>query len=104
MVALLDRLVANLPADGPGPGDRLELRRLLYGLHAILRLHFAQEEGAVPGPRRRDGRPGDGRGGGDATLRVALIAPWQLSAQAAGCRSRPVRAETCSARRCRPRR
>ena len=22
----------------------LELRRLLYGLHAILRLHFAQEE------------------------------------------------------------
>jgi len=44
MVALLDRLIANLPADDPGPGDRLELRRLLYGLHAILRLHFAQEE------------------------------------------------------------
>lgn len=44
MVALLDRMVANLPANGPGPGDRLELRRLLYGLHAILRLHFAQEE------------------------------------------------------------
>jgi len=44
LVALLDRLVASLPADGPGPGDRLELRRLLYGLHAILRLHFAQEE------------------------------------------------------------
>ena len=44
MVALLDRIVTNLPADGPGPGDRLELRRLLYGLHAILRLHFAQEE------------------------------------------------------------
>lgn len=44
LVAKLDRLVANLPPDGPGPGDRLELRRLLYGLHAILRLHFAQEE------------------------------------------------------------
>lgn len=44
MVALLDRQVTNLPTDGPGPGDRLELRRLLYGLHAILRLHFAQEE------------------------------------------------------------
>ncbi len=43
-VALLDRLVTSLPADGPGAGYRLELRRLLYGLHAILRLHFAQEE------------------------------------------------------------
>lgn len=43
-VALLDRLVANLPAEGPGDADRLELRRVLYGLHAILRLHFAQEE------------------------------------------------------------
>jgi heavy metal translocating P-type ATPase len=44
IVALFERLVTNQPADGPGPGDRLELRRLLYGLHAILRLHFAQEE------------------------------------------------------------
>jgi len=24
--------------------DLVELRRLLYGLHAILRLHFAQED------------------------------------------------------------
>ena len=24
--------------------DLMEMRRLLYGLHAILRLHFAQEE------------------------------------------------------------
>jgi hypothetical protein len=44
LVALLDRLVDGLPTDGPRPGDRLELRRVLYGLHAILRLHFAQEE------------------------------------------------------------
>jgi hypothetical protein len=30
----------------PGPNDAevLEVRRLLYGLHALLRLHFAQEE------------------------------------------------------------
>ena len=28
----------------PSPDDIIELRRLLYGLHAILELHFAQEE------------------------------------------------------------
>jgi heavy metal translocating P-type ATPase len=34
-------------ADGElAPEDLVELRRLLYGLHAILRLHFAQEEEA----------------------------------------------------------
>lgn len=37
-------LQEHLPPDGPTPGDRIELRRLLYGLHAILRLHNAQEE------------------------------------------------------------
>jgi hypothetical protein len=34
----------DLPEDGPDEDDLLEMRRLLYGLHAILRLHFAQEE------------------------------------------------------------
>ena len=38
------RLVDELPAEGPGPDDLPELRRLLYGLHALLRLHMAQEE------------------------------------------------------------
>ena len=28
----------------PDPSDRVELRRLLFGLHAMLQLHFAQEE------------------------------------------------------------
>ncbi len=45
-VALLDRYVDALEDDGPDAGDRLELRRQLYGLHAILRLHLAQEEDA----------------------------------------------------------
>jgi heavy metal translocating P-type ATPase len=40
--ALLD----DLPPEGPGPDDLMDLRRVLYGLHAILRLHFAQEEEA----------------------------------------------------------
>src|SRR3954468_18618193 len=40
----LHRLAADLPADGPAPSDVPELRRVLYGLEAILRLHFAQED------------------------------------------------------------
>jgi heavy metal translocating P-type ATPase len=39
-------LLSSLPDDGPTPDDLVDLRRVLYGLHAILRLHFAQEEEA----------------------------------------------------------
>ena len=39
-------LVDDLPAGPPSADDVLDLRRVLYGLHAILRLHFAQEEEA----------------------------------------------------------
>jgi len=39
-------LLDDLPAEGPDPDDLMDLRRVLYGLHAILRLHFAQEEEA----------------------------------------------------------
>jgi heavy metal translocating P-type ATPase len=44
LIRLLDRLVEDLPEDGPEPGDLVDLRRTLYGLDAILRLHMAQEE------------------------------------------------------------
>jgi hypothetical protein len=40
----LELLVADLPAGGPEPEDLTDLRRLLYGLYHVLRLHFAQEE------------------------------------------------------------
>jgi heavy metal translocating P-type ATPase len=40
------QILDDLPPEGPGVDDLVELRRLLYGLHAILRLHFAQEEEA----------------------------------------------------------
>ncbi len=40
----LDQLVGDLGPAGPEPTDWLDLRRLLYGLDAILRLHWAQEE------------------------------------------------------------
>jgi heavy metal translocating P-type ATPase len=43
---LYQQLLADLPTDGPGAEDLMDLRRVLYGLHAILRLHFAQEEEA----------------------------------------------------------
>ncbi len=39
-------LLEGLPPEGPGTEDLVDLRRVLYGLHAILRLHFAQEEEA----------------------------------------------------------
>jgi heavy metal translocating P-type ATPase len=44
LIRLLFRLVRAIPEDGPDSEDQRELRRLLYGLHAILRLHFAQKE------------------------------------------------------------
>ncbi len=44
LIRLFDRLLIELPAEGPNPDDRPDLRRALYGLDAILRLHMAQEE------------------------------------------------------------
>jgi heavy metal translocating P-type ATPase len=44
LTRLYGRLVDRLPSAGPGPEDLRDLRRALYGLHAILVLHFAQEE------------------------------------------------------------
>jgi len=44
LIRLYARLVARLPSEGPRPEDLRDLRRALYGLHAILSLHFAQEE------------------------------------------------------------
>ena len=41
---LFGRLVADGTADGPSADERRDLRRVLYGLDAILRLHYAQEE------------------------------------------------------------
>ena len=43
---IYEQLVRDLPDEGPSPDDLMDLRRLLYGLYAILRLHFAQEEEA----------------------------------------------------------
>lgn len=40
---VLSRLVEELAPQGPDAEDLAELRTLLYGLYAILRLHFAQE-------------------------------------------------------------
>ncbi|MGY6501066.1 MAG: heavy metal translocating P-type ATPase [Acidimicrobiales bacterium] len=43
-VRRIDRLLDTLPASGPDSADTAELRRLLYGLHAIAALHVAQED------------------------------------------------------------
>jgi heavy metal translocating P-type ATPase len=44
LARMFERLVGDLPAEGPAPEDLMDLRRTLYALHTILRLHFAQEE------------------------------------------------------------
>jgi heavy metal translocating P-type ATPase len=44
LVRYLDRLVREVADDGPAPEDLTDLRRVLYGLDAIMRLHMAQEE------------------------------------------------------------
>lgn len=43
-VRVLGRLIDDLSADAIGPDDRRDLRRVLYGLHAIVALHIAQED------------------------------------------------------------
>jgi len=44
LVRVLGRTLEDLPPEGPALEDLRDLRRVLYGLYAILRLHFAQEE------------------------------------------------------------
>lgn len=44
LARLYGRFVERLPPEGPGPKDLRDLQRALYSLHAILSLHFAQEE------------------------------------------------------------
>ena len=44
LARVLDRLVVNVPPDGPDPEDLVDLRRTLYALHALLRLNIAQED------------------------------------------------------------
>lgn len=46
MVRVLGRHLDELPSEGPAIDDIRDLRRILYGLDAILRLHFAQEDEA----------------------------------------------------------
>ena len=44
LVRRIGRLLDEADPAHPDPDDLLELRRVLYGLHAILELHFAQED------------------------------------------------------------
>ena len=44
LIRRIGSVIDDLDPDGPDNDDIIELRRLLYGLHAILQLHFAQED------------------------------------------------------------
>ncbi|HEX5042184.1 MAG TPA: heavy metal translocating P-type ATPase [Candidatus Polarisedimenticolaceae bacterium] len=43
-IARYGRILDDLPEEGLAPEDLRDLRRVLYGLHAVLELHFAQED------------------------------------------------------------
>jgi hypothetical protein len=44
LIHRLGRVLDDIDPDDPDADDITELRRLLYGLYAILQLHFAQED------------------------------------------------------------
>ena len=44
LIRRISSVINELDPVGPDNDDIIELRRLLYGLHAILQLHFAQED------------------------------------------------------------
>lgn len=46
LIRQLGRLLDDVGADGPDESELARLRQVLYGLHAICSLHFAQEEEA----------------------------------------------------------
>jgi soluble P-type ATPase len=59
LAGVFHRMAQDLDQDGPAALDVFDLRRTMYGLHAILRLHFAQEEALYQSlddeyPARRD--------------------------------------------------
>jgi heavy metal translocating P-type ATPase len=46
LARVYQQLLNDLPPGGPAAEDLMDLRRVLYGLYAVLRLHFAQEDEA----------------------------------------------------------
>jgi hypothetical protein len=58
----LTRLLGDLGPAGSEPENLADLRRVLYGLHAILRLHFARDEEAHLSLLEEPARPRARRG------------------------------------------
>ncbi|OZI23974.1 heavy metal translocating P-type ATPase [Bordetella genomosp. 9] len=44
VIAVLGKMIADIPPEGPDPESLREFQRLLYGLDAIVRLHCVQED------------------------------------------------------------
>ena len=44
LARVFERLVGNIPLEGPDAEDLVDLRRTLYALHTVLRLNIAQED------------------------------------------------------------
>jgi len=76
LIRRVGRLLEDIDQARPDPDDLVELRRLLYGLHAVLRLHFAQEDESylsladepdTNAPRYRPGQSPDADAGSGQT-------------------------------------
>ena len=74
LVRLLRRNITRLDEAGPEPEQLRDIRRILYSLHAILGLHFAQEEELYA----VDHRPAAGGTGAGMTDRTTIAASGEL--------------------------
>jgi heavy metal translocating P-type ATPase len=74
----LGQLLDDIGGGLPDAADIADLRALLYGLHAILSLHTAQEDESYPAPDESQsvaGHAGDGRRSSDITTLAGTLPP-----------------------------
>ena len=95
LIRRIGRVLDDVDPAGPDDDDITELRRLLYGLHAVLQLHFAQEdegylsladETQLPSPTRRAAERG---ASADGPILSADLEPKCRSTSCAGALTAP---------------
>lgn len=96
-VSRLHRLLAGLEGEETTPEDVIELRRLLYGLYAVLRLHNAQEEeGAFTLIPTTEVTPGEATAAAESSAGESVVAAAQSAAAQSAAATRPIRTRQTS--------